>query len=84
MIDLQERNAYIALKKEAEKVVAGNWQPESIHGEPISLSMEDFETLIQAFVEQAQNLPTMDELRTQMEDDRRAVAALARWLDDQR
>jgi hypothetical protein len=84
VIDLQERNAYIALKKEAEKVVARNWQPESIHGEPISLSTEDFETLIQAFVEQAQNLPTMDELRTQMEDDRRAVAALARWLDDQR
>jgi len=84
LIDLKERKAFIALKKEGDKVVAGNWQVEANQSEPISLSTEDLETLIQAFVEQTQNLPTMEELKAQMEKDRRAIAALTRWLDYQR
>ena len=83
VIDLQERKAYIALSKEAEKVLAKNWQQEENQAEPISLSAEDFETLVQNLVEQTQKLPTMSELKKhKSKKGRKAVETLIKWLDN--
>lgn len=82
VIDLQERKAYVAKSRDAEKVLAGQWSQETLQTEPISLSAEDIEVLLQGFEEQNLPLPTIDELRNQIEEDRKAVETLTRWLDN--
>ncbi len=82
LVDLLERKAYIAKSREAEKALAQQWGQGSTQDEPAVTSMEEFEELLQSFVEQIQAIPSMDEIRKRMEEDRQAVEMLVHWLDD--
>ncbi len=82
LVDLLERKAYIAKSREAEKALAQQWGQGSPQDEPAVSSMEEFEELLQSFVEQIQAIPSMDEVGKRMEEDRQAVETLVHWLDD--
>ncbi len=81
LVDLQERKAYIARNHDAEAVVASQWEGGSAQAGPVSLSTEDFEGLLQNFIEQTQFVPSMEKIRQRMEKDHQAVETLLRWLD---
>ena len=90
VIDLQERRASVALRREAEIVLANQWKsPEGMsqgdpyQAGPILLTSEDLERLLEKWIEQSKRVPTMEELMSHMEEDRKAVQALQHWLDDQ-
>ena len=82
VIDLLERKAYIAKCSEADLILASQWRQEVAQIEPNLLSPEDFDALLQGFVEQRQSLPTKDELRNRMEEERKAVAELLQWFEE--
>ena len=83
VIDLQERKAYIAKTCDAEIVVTGQWEVIPNLAGQVLLSSDDFEDLLQNFIEQMQFIPSMEEVRQRMEKDHQAVESLFRWLDDQ-
>ncbi len=82
VIDLLERKAYIAKSREAEMVLAHQWGQGSARAEPVLTTMEEFEEMLQGFVEQIQAIPSMEEVRQRMDEDRQAVERLVFWLDD--
>jgi hypothetical protein len=82
VIDLQERKAYIAKACDAEIVVTGQWEVIPYLAGQVLLSSDDFEGLLQNFIEQIQFIPSMEEVRQHMEKDHQAVETLIRWLDD--
>jgi hypothetical protein len=81
VIDLQERKAYIAKTANAETVVAGQWEVIPNLAGQVLLSSDDFEDLLQNFIEQVQFIPSMEEVSQRMEKDHQAVESLLRWLD---
>lgn len=81
VVDLQERKAYIAKTCDAETVVAGQWEVIPNLAGQVLLSSDDFEDLLQNYIEQMQFIPSIDEVRQLMEKDRKAVETLLRWLD---
>ncbi|MDD5369322.1 MAG: hypothetical protein PHQ40_09560 [Anaerolineaceae bacterium] len=83
VIDLQERKAYIAKTCDAEIVVTGQWEVIPNLAGQVLLSSDDFEDLLQNFIEQMQFIPSMEEVRQRMEKDHQAVESLLRWLEDQ-
>ncbi len=82
VVDLQERKAYIAKTCDAETVVAGQWEVIPNLAGQVLLSSDDFEDLLQNFIEQIQFIPSMEEVRQRTEKDHQAVESLLRWLDD--
>lgn len=82
MIDLEERTAYIAQSSESEKILSAQWKQEVTQTEPVSISSEELEELIQSFLVETETLPSMEELLRSMDENRKAVDALTWWLDD--
>ena len=83
LVDLIERKAYIALCRDAERIMEENWRLVAEDIEKMTFSTEDMEALIRAFEEDLQEPPEDDELPPSMEEERQAVMELTRWLDDQ-
>jgi hypothetical protein len=81
VVDLRERKAYVAKCLEAEAILAGQWEGVSAQAGPVSLSTDDFEDLLQNFIEQMEFIPSMEEVRKHMEKDHQAVESLLHWLD---
>ena len=90
VIDLHERRASVALRREAETLLANQWKsPEELsqgdpdQANPVVLTSENLERLLEKWIEQSHQVPTINELMGRMEEDRKAVLALQQWLDDQ-
>ena len=81
VVDLQERKAYIAKTSDAEIVVTGQWEVIPNLAGQVLLSSDDFENLLQNFIEQTQFIPSIEEVRQRMDKDHQAVESLLRWLD---
>jgi len=84
VVDLLERKAYIARCREAETVLAGQWESVTPQAEPVSLSTQEFEDLLRDFMEQVQAVPSMEEIKQRMERDQQAVESLICWLNELR
>ena len=82
VVDLQVRKVYIAKTRDAETVVAGQWEVIPNLAGQVLLSSEDFEGQLQNFIEQIQFVPSMEEVKQRMEKDHQAVETLLHWLDD--
>ena len=83
LVDLIERKAYLALCRDAERIMEENWRLVAEDIEKMTFSAEDMEALIRAFEEDLQEPPEDDELPPSMEEEHQAVMELTRWLDDQ-
>ena len=90
VIDLHERRASVALRREAETLLANQWKsPEELsqgdpdQANPVVLTSENLERLLEKWIEQSHQVPTMNELMGRMEEDRKAVQTLQHWLDNQ-
>ena len=83
LIDLVERKAYIALCRDAEKILEEIWWLEADENEKMTLTDEDSAALVKLFKEALQGTPEDDELPPSMEEEHQAVMELTRWLDDQ-
>jgi hypothetical protein len=81
LVDLLERKAYIAKSGDAETVVAGQWEVIPNLAGQVLLSSDDFEDLLQNFIEQMQFIPLMKDVSQRMEKDHQAVESLIGWLD---
>jgi hypothetical protein len=82
VIDLQDRQAFIAPGKEAERLLISQWQRGPVMEKPFSFSSEDLEKWVEGFIGQ-HPIPSMEELMRRMDEDKNWVATLQRWLDDQ-
>ena len=80
-IDLEERLAFIAPCREAERLVTSQWgNPQE---KPVTISPAEMETWLADLTEQLSHFPSMDELLSQMAEDQKHVETLQHWLDDQ-
>ena len=82
VVDLQERKAYIAKTRDAETVVDGQWEVIPNLAGQVLLSSEDFDGLLQNFIEQMQFIPSMEEVRQRMEKDHQADETVLHWPYD--
>jgi hypothetical protein len=80
----------VALRREAETLLANQWKsPEELsqgdpdQAKPFLLTSEDLERLLEKWIEQSHQSPSMNELMGRMEEDRKAVQTLQHWLDNQ-
>lgn len=80
VIDLQNRQAFIAPVKEAERFLAAQWR--SDRHVILHLSLEEMENWVESIVGSLL-APTEEDLLQQMEEDRRHVIALLDWLEHQ-
>lgn len=90
VIDLDERRAFISPSKEADHLLATQWQratdgvcPLSAQEVSLSLSSTDMEKWLEGLEQQLLHFPSMAELLSQIAEDEKCVAALEQWLDDQ-
>jgi hypothetical protein len=90
VIDLMERRAFISTSREADHLLAAQWQKDAVgvcptlaQEKPLSLSSEEMEKWLQDLEQQLTHFPSMDELLSQMSEDEKRVASLEQWLDDQ-
>jgi hypothetical protein len=81
VIDLDERLAFIAPCREAERLVTSQWgNPQE---KPVTISPAEMETWLADLTEQLSHFPSMDELLSQMAEDQKHVDTLQHWLDEQ-
>lgn len=81
VIDLDERLAFIAPCREAERLVTFQWgNPQE---KPVTISPAEMETWLADLTEQLSYFPSMDELLSQMAEDQKHVDTLQHWLDEQ-
>jgi len=81
VIDLDQRLAFIAPCREAERLVTSQWgNPQE---KPVTISPAEMETWLADLTEQLSHFPSMDELLSQMTEDQKQVETLQHWLDDQ-
>ena len=81
VIDLNERLAFIAPCREAERLVTSQWgNPKE---KPVTISPAEMETWLADLTEQLSYFPSMDELLSQMAEDQKRVETLQHWLDEQ-
>jgi len=81
VIDLDERLAFIAPCREAERLVTSQWgNPQE---KPVTISPAEMETWLADLAEQLSHFPSMDELLSQMAEDQKHVETLQHWLDEQ-
>jgi hypothetical protein len=81
VIDLDERLAFIAPCREAERLVTSQWgNPQE---KPVTISPAEMETWLADLTEQLSHFPSMDELLSQMAEDQKHVETLQHWLDEQ-
>lgn len=81
VIDLDERLAFIAPCREAERLVTFQWgNPQE---KPVTISPAEMETWLADLTEQLSHFPSMDELLSQMAEDQKHVDTLQHWLDEQ-
>jgi acyl carrier protein phosphodiesterase len=83
LIDLQKRMAYVAIGEEVGRFLANQWAHEQ-SSQPMTLFVEDLDSLLKEWAESQQDLPTMEEVLRRMEEDQKAVQTLRTWLDEQR
>ena len=81
VIDLDERLAFIAPCREAERLVTPQWgNPQE---KPVTISPAEMETWLADLTEQLSHFPSMDDLLSQMAEDQKHVETLQHWLDEQ-
>lgn len=80
MIDLQNRQAFIASVKEPERFLAAQWR--SDRHVILHLSLEEMENWVESIVGSLL-APTEEDLLQQMEADRRYLTTLLEWLEHQ-
>jgi hypothetical protein len=81
VIDLDERLAFIAPCREAERLVTSQWgNPQE---KPVIISSAEMETWLADLANQLSHFPNMDELLSQMAEDQKHVETLQHWLDEQ-
>ena len=81
VIDLENRQAFIAPCKEAEGLLTSQWG--TSREKPVAISSEEMEKWLADLSEQLSRFPSMDELLSQMAEDQKHVATLQHWLDEQ-
>ena len=81
VIDLENRQAFIAPCKEAEGLLTSQWG--TSREKPVAISSEEMEKWLADLSEQLSHFPSMDELLSQMAEDQKHVATLQHWLDEQ-
>jgi hypothetical protein len=81
VIELEERLAFIAPCKEAERLLFSQWG--TSQEKPVTISSEEMEKWLADLSEQLSHFPSMDELLSQMAEDQKHVAILRQWLDEQ-
>ena len=81
VIDLDQRLAFIAPCREAERLVTSQWgNPQE---KPVTISPAEMETWLADLTEQLSHFPSMGELFSQMAEDQKHVETLQHWLDEQ-
>jgi len=90
VIDLRERQVFAASCREAEMLLANQWntpqgedQENSMQTGPVTLTIEDLQRLIEKLTGHLNQVPSMNEVMSRMEEDQKAVRMLQQWLDDQ-
>jgi len=83
VIDLVERQAFIAPCKVVDRFQATQWKQGEKQEEHFSLSSEEMEKWVEELEQQLLVFPSMDELMLQIAEDEKRVAALKHWLDGQ-
>ena len=83
IIDLVERQAFVAPCKEADRFQATQWNQGVMLEKPVSLPSEEMVKWVEELEQQLLHLPSMDKLMSQIAEDEKLVAALEHWLDDQ-
>ena len=81
VIDVEERLAFIAPCREAERLVISQW--DNPQGKPFTISPAEMEKWLADLAEQLSHFPSMDELLSQMAEDQKHVETLQHWLDEQ-
>ena len=81
VIDLENRQAFIAPCKEAEGLLTSQWG--TSREKPVAISSEEMEKWLADLSEQLSHFPSMDKLLSQMAEDQKHVATLQHWLDEQ-
>jgi hypothetical protein len=82
VIDLQERQAWIAPARAVERLLMAQWQKEPVPVVSLSPAPVDLEKWIEGLIEK-NPVPSMADLMRRMNEDRQHVALLQRWLDGQ-
>jgi hypothetical protein len=80
VIDLEERLAFIAPCKEAERLLTSQWA--TSREKPVAISSEEMEKWLADLSEQLSHFPSMDELLSQIAEDQKHVKTLQHWLDE--
>lgn len=81
VIDLENRQAFIAPCKDAEGLLTSQWG--TSREKPVAISSEEMEKWLADLSEQLSHFPSMDELLSQMAEDQKHVETLQYWLDEQ-
>lgn len=81
VIDLRERQAMVALAREADRFLAAQWQKKGTLVQTLVLNTCDLETLVDLYF-QRHPVPSMEDVKRRMEEDLLYVAKLQRWLDE--
>jgi hypothetical protein len=80
VIDLEERLAFIAACREAERLLTYQWGKSQ--EKPVAISSEELEKWLGDLAEQLTHTPSVDELMNQMAEDQKHVETLQHWLDE--
>jgi len=83
VIDLAERRAFISPCRQADRLLATQWQKAAEQEKPLTLSSEEMEQWMENLEQQLSHFPSMDELMSQIAEDQKCVVALEQWLDSQ-
>jgi hypothetical protein len=83
VIDLVERQAFIAPCKVVDRFQATQWKQGEKQEKHFILSSEEMEKWVEELEQQLLHFPSMDELMLQIAEDDKRVAALEHWLDGQ-
>lgn len=83
IIDLIERQVFIASRQEANRLLAAQWEKGGCQETRLSLSPEDLQQWVENLEHQLLRFPGRDELMAQMAEDEQHIAVLEKWLDEQ-
>jgi hypothetical protein len=82
LIDLEGRHVYLVSAAEGERILTTQWASQT-RTPPVTVFMEDLESLLQGWVETRHETISMQEIFRQIQEDQHAVEALRAWMDAQ-
>ncbi len=82
MINLDTRQAYVALAAKADRILSLQWEQQP-RNSPVTLFMEDLEPVLREWARSLQADVSMEAVMSRMAEDQKAVDTLRAWMDAQ-